>query len=117
MQIDKQQEGRRARLCISGELTIYAAAELHRTLLDSLGACDRLELDLGAVTELDTSGLQQLVLLCREAKATGKSLHIEHGDATREVLALCRLDAYFADPEPTVALPSRRTTAPGEARE
>ena len=72
MQIDMQQQGRHTRLQISGELTIYDAVALHRALLESLGACDSLELDLAAVTDLDAAGLQQLMLLRREARATGK---------------------------------------------
>jgi len=99
MRIDKQQEGTHACLRLSGELTIYDAVDLHRALLDSLGACDSIDLDLGAVTALDAAGLQQLMLLRREASAAGKGMRVlEHSDATREVLALCRLDAEFRGP-------------------
>ena len=86
MQIDMQQQGRHARLQISGELTIYDAVALYRALLESLGTCDSLELDLAAVTDLDAAGLQQLMLLRREARATGKTLRVlAHSDATRDV--------------------------------
>ena len=99
MQIDMQQQGRHTRLQISGELTIYDAVALHRALLESLGACDSLELDLAAVTDLDAAGLQQLMLLRREARATGKMVQVlAHSDATRDVVALCGLDADFGEP-------------------
>jgi len=99
MQIDMQQQGRHTRLHISGELTIYDAVALHRALIESLGTCEGLELDLAAVTDLDAAGLQQLMLVRREARATGKTLQIlAHSDATREVLALCGLDASFGEP-------------------
>lgn len=98
MQIDVQQQGRHTRLQISGELTIYDAVALHRALLESLGACDSLALDLSAVTDLDAAGLQQLMLLRREAGATGKMLQVlAHSDTTREVVALCGLDADFGE--------------------
>lgn len=98
MQIDMQQQGRHTRLQISGELTIYDALALQRALLDGLGACDSLELDLAAVTDLDAAGLQQLMLLCRQARATGKTLQVSHSDATRDVLALCGLNVDFGEP-------------------
>jgi len=99
MQIDMQQQGRHTRLLLSGELTIYDAVELHRALLGSLGGCDSLALDLSAVTDLDAAGLQQLMLLRREARATGNPLRVlAHSDATRDVLALCGLDADFGEP-------------------
>jgi anti-anti-sigma factor len=106
MQIDMQQQGRHTRLQISGELTIYDAVALHRALIESLGACDSLELDLAAVTDLDAAGLQQLMLLRREARATGKSLQVlAHSDATRDVLTLCGLDADFGEPTHVAANP------------
>ena len=106
MQIDMQHQGRHTRLQISGELTIYDAVALHRALLESLGACDSLELDLAAVTDLDAAGLQQLMLLRREARATGKTLHIlAHSAATRDVLALCGLDAEFGEPRHVTSRP------------
>jgi anti-anti-sigma factor len=114
MQIDRQQHGRHTRLQISGEVTIYDAVALHRELSEGLGGCDSLDLDLGAVTDLDAAGLQQLMLLRREARATGKDLRIlAHSDATREVLALCGLDSDFGElaaaaPTPTGATDNER---------
>jgi anti-anti-sigma factor len=99
MHVDMQQQGRHTRLQLSGELTIYDAVALHRALLGSLGSCDSIELDLAAVTDLDAAGLQQLMLLRREARATGKALQVlTHSDATREVIALCGLDPDFGEP-------------------
>lgn len=99
MQVDKQTTDRRTRLGIVGELTIYGAAELQRTLLDSLAEADAIELDLSGVTELDTAGFQQLYLLRRESRAAGKlMLIVAHSPATRDVLELYRMDEYFDGP-------------------
>lgn len=96
MLVDKQVEGRCTRLCFAGELTIYDAAALQQTLLACLGESDSIELDLAAVTELDTAGFQQLYLLRRESRAADKRLHIRaHSPATREVFDLLRADALF----------------------
>lgn len=112
MQIDMQQQGRHIRLQLSGELTIYDAVALHRALLESLGAADSLDLDLAKVTDLDAAGLQELMLLRREARAAGKALQIiTHSDATRDVLTLCGLDADFDGPVHAGALDAHREPA------
>lgn len=98
MQVDRQRDGRKTRLGLAGELTIYDAATLHQALLASLDECDVVELDLAAVTELDTAGFQQLYLLQRELRAARKRLSIlVHSAATREVFDLLRADALFDD--------------------
>jgi anti-sigma B factor antagonist len=99
MQVDKRIEGRTARLGLAGELTIYCAAELQAVLLASLGECDEIEVELSAVTELDSAGFQQLYLWSREARAANKRLSISaHSAATREVFDLYRADAFFEVP-------------------
>jgi anti-sigma B factor antagonist len=54
-------------LYLAGDLTIYNAAELAMNLLGRLTAGTRLDLDLEGVTELDTAGLQVLLVARREA--------------------------------------------------
>jgi anti-sigma B factor antagonist len=99
MQINKQLDGRVTRLGLAGELTIYCAAELSAALLASLVECDEVELELSAVTELDSAGFQQLYLWSREAHAANKRFFIRaHSPATREVFDLYRADAFFEVP-------------------
>jgi anti-anti-sigma factor len=99
MHIDKHVEGRCTRLSLAGELTVYDAAALQQALLVSWAESDSLELDLTAVTELDTAGFQQLLLFQREARAAQKRFAIcAHSDATREVFDLLRADALFDEP-------------------
>ena len=86
----------RHQLRLTGELTIYTAAELMPQLLQTLAECTALDLHLGQVSELDTAGLQQLLLARREASRQGKALRlVEPSAATREVLAFTRLEAEF----------------------
>jgi anti-anti-sigma regulatory factor len=47
-------------------MTIYQAQAQKEQLLAALAATEHLELDLSAVTEMDTAGLQLLLLLKRE---------------------------------------------------
>jgi anti-anti-sigma regulatory factor len=63
-------------IALDGELTIYRAAELKPLLLAALTGAGPIELDLAEVTEVDTAGLQLLMLLRREAQALGRALHL-----------------------------------------
>jgi anti-anti-sigma factor len=55
-------------LRINGGMTIYQAAELKMLLLNELSNVATLEIDLSAVSEIDTTGLQLLLALKREQK-------------------------------------------------
>ncbi|MGM9512848.1 STAS domain-containing protein [Roseateles sp. DB2] len=83
-----------------GELTIFRAAELKSEWLQALHDADgTLELDLAGVTELDTAGLQLLMMLKREATAQGRPLRLHgHSPAVLEVFELLNVAAFFGDP-------------------
>jgi anti-sigma B factor antagonist len=94
MPIQCTQEGARCRLQIVGDMTIYTAADLQQQLLDALMTGAELEVDLSQVSELDTAGVQQLLLAAREATRLGKTLRLLAPNAvTREVLELYHLEA------------------------
>jgi anti-anti-sigma regulatory factor len=57
------------RIALDGELTIYRAADLKVLVLDALRKTRVLEIDLSGVTELDTAGLQVLMLAKQTAAA------------------------------------------------
>ncbi len=87
------------RLSIDGEMTIYTAAELKGKLLPALQGCTEAELDLSRVAEMDTAGLQLLVLLKREAAAAGGRFRfVSHSKDVLEVLDLCNMVGAFGDP-------------------
>ena len=97
--LSTEHQGDICRLRISGELTIYGAADLKPRLLALLGGCRELEINLSAVSELDSAGFQLLYLLKREARASGRELRlVAHSPATLEVLELLKMEAYFGDP-------------------
>lgn len=86
-------------LTLEQELNIYHAAELKQQLLQQLAGCESLELDLAGVEEMDSSGLQLLLVLEREARLAHKSLRfLNHSAAVREVLELLHLESHFGDP-------------------
>jgi anti-sigma B factor antagonist len=80
-------------LRLDGDVTVQFAAEHKTFLLSALHTAQTLELDLSGVVELDTAGLQLLLLLKREAQGLGKTLRLEApSGAVQEILALARLD-------------------------
>lgn len=90
---------RPARLTLAGEMNIYAAAGLKSRLLAPVGDCAELEIDLSRVAEIDSAGLQLLILAKRQALAQGKTLTLSgHSKPVLELLELYNLAAYFGDP-------------------
>jgi anti-anti-sigma factor len=87
------------RLAIEGELSIYTAGEWKKRLDDLIDQGGSLDLDLGAVQELDTAGLQLLIMAKKEAAARSQQLLLSnHSQAVLEVFELCGVAAFFGDP-------------------
>lgn len=86
------------RIAIDGELTIYRAADLKTTVLEALRKARVLEVDLAGVTELDTAGLQVLMLAKNAAAADGRELRLlNHSPAVVDVVEMLNLGAFFGD--------------------
>lgn len=97
------------RLSLDGEMTIGRAVELKQALLGALGGRGPLDLDLGAVTDLDTAGVQLLLLARAVATARQKPFKVVAASpAVQQVLGLLDLAA-------TLDLPPPAPSAEGEA--
>ena len=87
-----------------GELTIYGALEAKEELLAALEEAPALELDLTLVSEMDTAGLQVLLLAAREALRQEKGFAVgEMSPAAEELLTLGGLGAragLLSEPRP-----------------
>ena len=98
--LPKQVPGSVRRFAVQGPMTIYEAVDHKRELLAALSAAaegDVLELDLSAVDEMDTAGLQLLVMAAREALKDGKSaVVVAHSEASQEVLDRYQMASQFA---------------------
>lgn len=82
-------------LRIEGELTIFRAMELKPAILATPALTD---IDLSGVTDLDTAGVQLLMLAKKTALAQGGDLHlVGHSPAVLEVFELLNVAAYFGD--------------------
>jgi len=87
------------RVKVEGEMTIYHALEHKQALLECLGHCTEMEINLSGVSEMDTTGFQLLVLAKREAEKIGRPMRlVAHSPATLEVMDLFSMAGYFGDP-------------------
>ena len=87
------------RIKLDSDMSIYAAMELHRRLDAGLSKGDELELDLAAVEEVDSAGMQVLIHIKEVALREGKTLRlVGHSRPVVEVLELLNLEAFFGDP-------------------
>ena len=82
-------------LRIEGELTIFRAMEL-KPLLLATPPVD--EVDLSGVTDLDTAGVQLLMLAKKTAQAAQRDVKlVGHSPAVLEVFELLNVAAFFGD--------------------
>jgi len=87
------------RIEIRGELSIFTAAALRQQLLDALDGETDVEVDLSAVSEMDSAGMQLMVAAKREAGTRNKSLRFTgHSPAVFDILELCDLSGHLGDP-------------------
>ncbi len=100
MKKKKSTEGAQAeRMVITDDMTIYHAEALKETLLQGLTRNTVFELDLSRVAEIDTAGIQLLMLLKRESLNTGRTCHIvAHSPAVHELIDFFNIAGYFGDP-------------------
>ena len=74
-------------------MTIYEAATHKVALLKRLKRARRIEIDLSGVTEMDTAGVQLLVMVKREATTAGKEVVLSaHSRAVLEVFDCYRME-------------------------
>ena len=86
------------RIAIEGEMTIYRAADLKVTVLEALRKTKVLEIDLSGIIELDTAGLQVLMLAKQTAAADKRELRLlQHSPAVMEIFEMLDLVAFFGD--------------------
>jgi anti-anti-sigma factor len=99
MGITFEQVNEVAHLSFDDEMTIYTAAEQKEELLKHFMASPELELDLSGVSEIDSAGLQLLIMLKNEgAKANKEVRFVHHSQSVVEVLELLNLATRFGDP-------------------
>ncbi|EJL86711.1 anti-anti-sigma regulatory factor (antagonist of anti-sigma factor) [Herbaspirillum sp. CF444] len=91
------------RLLVNGGFTIFQAAEYKPQLLGVIDNADEmLEMDLSGVDEIDTTGLQLLLLMKREAALQYKQLFFNGiSPAVQNVIDMLHLQGTF-DIQPSI---------------
>ena len=75
-----------------GEMTIYTAAENKTALLSAMGSSGKFVIDLSNISEIDSAGLQLLILARREAAKADMDINFANpNDAVMDMLKLCNL--------------------------
>ena len=91
--------GKAERMAITQEMTIYHAEAIKDELMQTLERRNVIELDLSHVAEIDTSGIQLLMLAKRECLQHDKTLNIiAHSPAVQELIDFYNIAGFFGDP-------------------
>lgn len=88
-------------LTVSGPMSFARAVELRGTLISALeNHAGPLDLDLSGVTELDSAGVQILLLVKATANAQNRALRLAgQSSAVLSTLELLRLQTHFGAPQ------------------
>ncbi|MFT5852233.1 MAG: anti-sigma B factor antagonist [Colwellia sp.] len=96
--VNEQKEGLTL-LTIQDEMTIYNVLEQKNTLSPYLKPDHKLQIDLSAVSEIDSAGMQLLMFLKNEAIRKQNELSfVHHSQAVVEVVEMFNLSSFFNDP-------------------
>lgn len=105
--INRSDDGTQARLCLTGNLTIYevsAARDQLLSLLPLIGP--RWQIDLAGLEELDSAGAQLLLAVQRMMSNAEQTPEvINHPDAALELFDLLRLHSLSPTRLPPAHLP------------
>lgn len=86
-------------ITLEGEMTIYNAVDTKSSLMDALRKSKELEINLSKVTEVDSAGVQLLLMTKREAGKNDIPFRlVNHSDAILEIFNLFQVAEYFGDP-------------------
>jgi len=84
-------------LRIDGEMTIYSAAALAERIAAAISGADgEVRLDLSQVTEIDTAGLQLLLMARKLARPRGGLALVTPSPRVQALLRLCGLEDMVA---------------------
>lgn len=78
---------------VDDEMTIYEAKKQKTSLLKALEKYEHIDVDLSSVNEIDTAGVQLLIMIKHAAEGEGKTVNMKaHSPATLEAITLYNLD-------------------------
>jgi len=96
MSIEIQAQGHNARVVLTGELTIYTVADIKAGLAQAMAQADEIEVDLSGITEVDTAGVQLLLIAKRNPDK--KVVFCKHTQSVLRLVDLANLGEALGDP-------------------
>ncbi len=98
MNLQIEVQGQVCKITIFGELTINYIREFYDEVLEAIKNYVVIEMDLFNVTEVDSSGLQLMMLIKRKMNEKSKNLSfINHSEPVLNLLELSNLASFFGD--------------------
>jgi anti-sigma B factor antagonist len=96
MELVYQQDNAHSRLLVSGEMTVSYMVAHKEPLLSYVRSHAYLTIDLAQVSQIDTAGVQMIMLLKKESHDLGGTVLLTgHSQAVRELVGLLRLEVLF----------------------
>ena len=96
MSVEIEHTGKSARVMLSGELTIYSVTEIKSALAEVMGKASEIEVDLSGVTEIDTAGLQLMLIVKRNPGSDVR--FVNHPPEVLRLVDLANLGGALGDP-------------------
>jgi anti-anti-sigma factor len=99
MSITIETHGTTECVTLAGELTIFTVSEMWLSMLQLVREAEDIEINLQGITEIDTAGIQLLMLLKMEVEQRGRSARfVNHSTEVLDGIELFDLASYFGDP-------------------
>ncbi len=96
MGLEVRKDGTHAWAALTGEVTIYTVSEIKAALSRELEGSETIEIDLAGVNEMDTAGLQFMLIAKRYP---GKTVHFtNHPPVVLRLVDLANLGGALGDP-------------------
>lgn len=83
-------------IALQGELTIYTVTTIGNRLRELMTVTDKVEVDLGGVTDIDTAGLQLMLLAKRKPGKEVRFTH--HSAAVLRLVDMANVGPLLGDP-------------------
>lgn len=83
------------KLTFKDAMVIYRAEELYRQLAGQDWQCQQVAMDLSAVSEIDSTGVQLLMMIAKSTKEFGAEVELIHSQASSELFSLMHLQHHF----------------------
>lgn len=85
-----------ARVTLSGEMTIYNAAQIKATLAETMRGAAEIEVDLSGIADIDTAGLQLMLIAKRHPECRVR--FVNHSPEVLRLIDLANLGGALGDP-------------------